>query len=540
MVYMRVSRGGAAGCGLLFGLGVFGSSPALAQEEEPSCRVIEFEMTPSSDLQIVVWIEDESGTYVDTAFITRLTGTHGLGNRPGMMTFNSGPAWPYGRRISTFPVWAGRHGLDWPMVVFQNSDDMNLSHPLAQSSVEPFYCRPVRENESLWDAATCATTVYTDKGVLADSMRSPYPPRSDLTRVAGIDHASVTRMANLNPFDIVSKATPAGDQKFAINWAIPDGMPNGNYVALIEVNSEFDQNASYAYPEPVGIPWQDYGEPYRGHPSVIYRVPFTLSNDEFSGSTLDYAGYGDPDGIDSMIREPDDTITSGTPGSGAGRLLVTVDGEEMYRVRVNSRPAFDDLVPGGAGEFRAMDVTTTSITASFIAPGDDDQDGGTVTGYEVRYLAGTEIDDDNFTTGTPAAVQIVPLEPGTVHAFTITDLLPNTNYYIGVRAFDECLNKGPVEVLHVLTPQPETGEVDACFVATAAYGSLLANDVQVLRRFRDVALRSHVTGELLVEAYYTFGPLFAKLIEPSETLRRAARGALGPAVGAARSVVGSP
>ncbi len=535
---MRGRAGGAAALGVSTLFAVAGPAAALA-ETERQCHVVQFEMTPSPDLQIVIWIEDEAGNYVDTAFITRLTGTYGLGNRPGMMTFNSGPGWPYGRRTTTFPIWAQKHGLDWPSVVFQNDDEQNLSHPLNQSSVEAFYCRPLRSTEAAWDTRTCASeAVYTDKGELDESTRSKYPPRSDLVRVPGIDHGTVGEMANLNPFDIVSRATPIGNEKYSINWAIPDGLPPGNYVANIEVSKEFDQNASYAYPSPVGIPWQDYGEPYRGQPSVLYRVPFELSDVETSAATLDYAGYGDPDGLDGLVREPDTTITTGVAGSGAGRLLVTADGADTYRIRLHSRPGNDEIVPGGVGQFEVAAVTPSAITASFIAPGDDDQDGGTVTGYEVRYLAGEPITDDNFDDGTPAPVQISPLEPGTVHEFELQDLLPNTNYYIGVRAFDECLNQGPVEVLHVLTPTPEAGEVDACFIATAAYGSLLANDVTALRRFRDVALRSHLPGELAVEGYYTFGPLFARMIEPSETLRRAARAALAPAVETARRIVG--
>ena len=102
--------------------------------------------------QIVAWVEDPSGAFVDTAFITQQTGTFGLGNRPGRPDFNSGPLWPYGRRITTFPVWAHRHGLAFDEVVFQDGDDSNLSHAFQESSRERHYCRPLISNEAMWDA----------------------------------------------------------------------------------------------------------------------------------------------------------------------------------------------------------------------------------------------------------------------------------------------------------------------------------------------------------------------------------------------------
>ena len=54
---------------------------------------------PSIDPQIVIWIEKPTGQYVDTIFITQQTGLYGIGNRPGRFDFNSGPNWPYGRRV---------------------------------------------------------------------------------------------------------------------------------------------------------------------------------------------------------------------------------------------------------------------------------------------------------------------------------------------------------------------------------------------------------------------------------------------------------
>ena len=116
--------------------------------------------------QIVAWIEDANGVYVDTVFITKQTGTFGLGNRPGRWDLNSGPLWPYGRRITTFPIWAHRHGIEFPELVFQSGEDTNLSHQAGESSRDAHYCRPMINTEPAWDALTCASPgfVGTDKG----------------------------------------------------------------------------------------------------------------------------------------------------------------------------------------------------------------------------------------------------------------------------------------------------------------------------------------------------------------------------------------
>ena len=517
---------------LALAAGLAAETPAVAEVE---CRVVELDFNPTADLQIVAWLEDAGGNYIDTMYITRLTGIYGLGNRPGMMTFNSAWRWPYGRRINTFPVWAHRHGMEWPLVEFQNQDETNLSHPLRQSSLEQFYCRPLRDGEVMWDAQTCSSTVYTDKGVLSASKISLYPPRSDLTFDDGTDAASVKQFAELNPFDAVSRPTPRPDEPFQLVWPVPFDLPNGEYVVLIEVSKEFDQNGIYNYPAPIGIPWSDYGLPARGQPSVVYRIPFTLANSHTTAITADYSGYGDPDGLDGRLREPDGTITTGVDGSGASRLLLTVDGEDIYRVRVRAHPADDRDMPGAPAELQALKITDRSVKGSFVAPGDDLM-SGTVSGYQVRYLVAGEIDKDNFARAQLASTSISPEDPGQVQLFEVNELVPRTQYTIAVRAYDECRNYGPLKTFNVITKEREVGEVGWCFVATAAYGSVMEKDVEMLRRFRDRFLRTHAAGELLVETYYTFGPALARLIGPSDTMRRAARAGLAPIVEVVREL----
>jgi hypothetical protein len=336
----------------------------------------------------------------------------------------------------------------------------------------------------------------------------------------------------LNPFDAVTQATPVGGVRFQLSWPIPDQLPLGDYVLWVEASKEFDQNASYNetnYPEPTGILYGDYGAPYRGQPSVVYQVPFAVGPDGSTGLATSYDGYGDPDGVDGDVRAPDSSIDDDVPGSGALRLLTTIDGGDTFKLRVQSRLEFDDTPPGAPEGNGVLDVTSSTATISFFEPGDDG-DIGVVTGYEVRYRAGTEMTDANFLDSSSVPDTLEPSGPGEPIELTIEGLLPQTNYYVGVRAYDGCHNFGPLTVIEATTAPRETGEVDACFIATAAYGSLMANDVQLLREFRDSALRQTVLGELLVEAYYTFGPAAAGVIGESEELRGLARDLLDPVI----------
>jgi hypothetical protein len=120
----------------------------------------------------------------------------------------------------------------------------------------------------------------------------------------------------------------------------------------------------------------------------------------------------------------------------------------------------------------------------------------------------------------------------------LVGLLPETDYTVGIRAYDNCFNRGELVVLQLTTADRAGSEVDACFIATAAYGSLLANDVARLRGFRDSVLAQTVLGELAIETYYTFGPAAAGVIGESELLRASAREVLAPIVAWVRQLTG--
>lgn len=518
------------------------SSPAL------QCHILNVTFVPTDQLQIVGWVEQTDGTFVDTVYITNKVGLYGMGNRPGRFDLNSGPQthdmWPYGRRITTFPVWAHRHGLSWPEVDFQNGDDDDVSHPANQSSTEstPPFCRPMSTEDQTWDAGTCATpgVVYSDKGVFSTTAKSLYPPRADLTyTTCGVtpacDSPSVKVYRSMNPFDAVTQATPPGGSSTTVSWTIPQSLPLGSYVLFLEVGKEYDFNASYNstnYPSPQMIPFSDYGVAYRGQPSIVYRVPFTVAANEDVEVTQSYAGYGDPTGTTGTLNPPDATITTDTPASGASRFEPLPGTSNV--VSVDVRPIVDSAPPAAVSAMKTANVTGVSAAVTFVAP--TDIGGAGVAGYEVRVRANEPITDDNFESSLPVTATITPSPPGSTQAFEIDGLLPETQYWVGIRAYDACHNESDLAVVALTTAARENGQVDACFVATAAYGSLMANDVELLRTFRDRMLKSNAIGELFIETYYTFGPPVAGIVGDSELLRETARGVLAPVIDAVRQI----
>jgi hypothetical protein len=70
--------------------------------------------------------------------------------------------------------------------------------------------------------------------------------------------------------------------------------------------------------------------------------------------------------------------------------------------------------------------------------------------------------------------------------------------------------------------------VEGCFIATAAYGTPLAEEIDALRQFRDQYLMTNPAGRLVVSLYYTGSPPLANLISKHEGLRAVIRMALEP------------
>jgi hypothetical protein len=84
---------------------------------------------------------------------------------------------------------------------------------------------------------------------------------------------------------------------------------------------------------------------------------------------------------------------------------------------------------------------------------------------------------------------------------------------------------------NVITADINTGNItEACFIATAAFGSYLDPHVWVLRQFRDNVLQQYSWGRWFVSQYYLYSPPAAAVIAAHPSLKLATRMLLTPLI----------
>ncbi len=527
---------------------------APAARGDTPCRTVSIDFKPVKSLQIAVWIEDTQGNYVATAYVTRLTGTFGLANRPGNHFLHTAARFPYGRRDMVLPIWAHKRNKTYGYVVmgglagnspsncnaFDGSgscDDNTIAFHAGVSSPEPFYCSPsggvITQNSMGLDVVSCASPFYGSKGAYAsDGRLSFYPPRADLTSFNQYDSNEAHQYASVNDLGAVSGATPQLEQLLnpPIQWK---SFADGNYVVKVEASLESDFNSSYDFTYNVDsqTSFNSYGHNFLGQPSIVYSVPITVGPDPDVEVSSTYEGYAqfDPTNGSTGVELPPDGSISDTPGSGAGRLLDVSDSGMSFRLRARSTPTCDvnnTCTPPDAPTNLVLTPHATSIDLTFASA----TSGVPTNRFDVRYRD-TPISDSDFTSANPS--DMTPPAPGQQGATVMTSisgLKAEKTYYVAVRAYSTCDAPSPVTTDNAVTSQQKFVVLHGCFIATAAYGTPMAAELDALRALRDRALLTNPLGRLAVAGYYALSPPVAHAIASDERLRAGVRALLRPVV----------
>jgi hypothetical protein len=79
-----------------------------------------------------------------------------------------------------------------------------------------------------------------------------------------------------------------------------------------------------------------------------------------------------------------------------------------------------------------------------------------------------------------------------------------------------------------------------CFIATAAYGTPMAAELDTLRAVRDTYLLNNAAGSAFVDTYYQVSPVIANVVAQSPVLATAVRLALIPVLFASKLALSMP
>ncbi len=154
----------------------------------------------------------------------------------------------------------------------------------------------------------------------------------------------------------------------------------------------------------------------------------------------------------------------------------------------------------------------------------------------MRYRENAPITDADFLTAIPSSTMPPPPgPPGTTVSTLISGLRSDVSYTVAVRALAMCDAPSKIAASHTSTLQAAFVTLHGCFIATAAYGTPLARQIEVLRRFRDHHLLDNPLGQLAVATYVSLSPPVASAISSDEHLRAAARWLVSPLVELARA-----
>ncbi len=184
-----------------------------------------------------------------------------------------------------------------------------------------------------------------------------------------------------------------------------------------------------------------------------------------------------------------------------------------------------------------------------------------VTGYTIHYGVASP-DEHAIDVGNLTGFTLTGLENGTTYRITVS-AYTTARYFLAISAYaafgsqpESVVSPELTATLGAPVAGPPSNEIsdfpeaivafpglpdkNGCFIATAAYGHYSADEVQLLRAFRDRHLLTNAPGRAFVAGYYRHSPQWARALKAHAWMKPAVRLALLPAIGLAAFTLKTP
>lgn len=272
-------------------------------------------------------------------------------------------------------------------------------------------------------------------------------------------------------------------------------------------------------------------------------VNYTITGTATSGTDYTISGSGTiPTGSSSTtitVTPIDDATYEGNE-----TVILTLTSDAAYGIGASPNATVNIADDDGVVTVVATDAAAAEAgldTATFTIS----RTGSTASALTVNYaMSGTAASgsDYNAMSGSviigagsaSASVTLVPIDDtspeGSQTAIMTLTANPAT-YAVGTPS------SATVTIADNESPPPSSGGGGGCFIATAAYGTPMAEDVRYLRAFRDEYLQTNDAGRWFVKQYYKYSPSVADYLREHDSLRGVVRTALSPLVAMSKGLV---